>query len=99
MQTRLIGILILLSFLMIRNSKLLAAEAHQSLVMMEQTADEQPDKDKEPKPMEFADEDCLPAGLAFVSYGSICLKLQCNTFDPSVEVYFTLPYPPPELLS
>jgi hypothetical protein len=94
MQKKLIGIFILLSFLMIRSSKLMAADECKSAVKTEQQSTE-----KESKQTESADEDCLPAEMTFASYIGASFKWVCYTFKCIPEVYFSLPYPPPDLHS
>ena len=97
MFKKLTGILILLSFLLIKSTSLLASDHHQHAISCcaGQGADDAADAEKETKQLEIADEDLLiqPAlGPAFL----VLSKKPAHLTVPDIQApYLSLPYPPP----
>ena len=97
MFKKLTGIFILLSFLLIKSTSLLAADYRQNVISScaEQGTDEPADAEKETKQLEIADEDLLiqaPVGPVFL----ILSKKPVHLTVPGILApYLSLPYPPP----
>ncbi len=97
MFKKLTGIFILLSFLLIKSTSLLAADLKQHAISccVAQDADDAADAEKETKQLEIADEDLLiqPAfGPTFLILSEKPVQL---TVPHILAPYLSLPYPPP----
>lgn len=97
MFKKLTGIFILLSFLLIKSTSLLAVDHKQNAISCcaGQGADDAADAEKETKQLEIADEDLLvqsPLGPVFL----ILSKKPAHLTVPGILApYLSLPYPPP----
>lgn len=97
MFRKLTGIFILLSFLLIKSTSLLAAGQQQSVISCcaAQGTDDAADAEKESKQFEIADEDLLvqpPFGPIFLTLSNKPAHL---TVPDIISPYLSLPYPPP----
>lgn len=97
MFKKLTGIFILLSFLLIKSTSLLAADQQQNVISCcaAQGADDAQDAEKENKQLEIADEDLLvhpPFGPIFLILSNKPAQL---TVPDIIAPYLSLPYPPP----
>lgn len=93
------GILILLSFLLVKSTPLFAADNFKHTIVSnaaeQQEADDTPDADKESKQLETVDEDFIQESMA-VRIFLILSKSIVHSNTPYISTpYISLPSPPP----
>lgn len=98
MLKTLTGILILLSFLLVKSTPLFAMDDQQNITVgctEQQAADDSSDSDKESKQLETIDEDFIQECIAIP--GFLMLSNQISLFNVGRinTPYISLPYPPP----
>jgi hypothetical protein len=102
MFKKIAGLLILLSFLLVKTAPLFAANQHaQSAVLCstDQSADDAADAEKENKQLETADEDFGGQPVLEPAYLTISKKAGHIIVPDIPAPYLSLPYPPPNSCS
>lgn len=98
MFKKLTGIIILLSFLLVKSTPLLAMDSHAYNLITccsEQGTDDTPDTEKESQQLEIADEDFIGDYVSVPGYFMLSKKTTLFN-DPRINTpYISLPYPPP----
>lgn len=97
MLKRLIGIIILLAFLMLKSTLLPAAHQKQNLISYatEQAAEDGSDAEKENKQLEIADEELLVQPTLVPVSLTLCTISSHLKVAAILSPYLSLPYPPP----
>lgn len=99
MYRKIIGILILFSFLFVKHATLFGAEANKPVFSVEQSTQDQQEENKEPKQAESFDEDLIVQEMSFTVHQLIAVEVEYPAFQGLGESYFSLPHPPPDCLS
>lgn len=99
MLKKLTGLLILLSFLLVKSTSLFAVLQDAEIVvsMQQQAADETPDTDKESKQLEITDEDFMNQPVVSPAFLTLSKKIRAIDVPNIPAPYMALPYPPPNL--
>ena len=105
MVRKLTGILILLCFLLVKNSPLFVLDSMKQLVAVEalcgvgdldQEEKNLPEENKTSKLLEYADEDLIHQQVMNFTYIlPLAKRLDVNFNKQTTAAYFSLPYPPP----